>query len=121
MTALRVTDVADPAYRYRAVVRRVIDGDTVDMDVDMGFRAWRMKERFRLSGIDAPELRGEQREAGLAAKAWLEERLPVGMTVTIETGKDPDVFGRWIAAIWMGETCVNAEMVAEGHAVWRNY
>lgn len=45
----------EPGYVYRAEVRRVVDGDTVDLDVDLGFGVWRMAERVRLMGVDAPE------------------------------------------------------------------
>lgn len=110
-----------PAYRYSAVVRRVIDADTIDLDVDMGFRAWRMRERFRLAGINAPEMRGPQRVAGQAAKVWLEAALPVGSAVVIETAKDPDSFGRWIATVWCDGVCLNEALVHAGHASIKSY
>lgn len=110
-----------PPYRYRAVVGRVVDGDTIDVDVDMGFRAWRMSERLRLAGINAPETRGAERPEGLAAKAWIEERLAPGAEIVIDTEKDPDAFGRWIATIWLDGVDLNASMVEAGHAVWREY
>lgn len=110
-----------PAYRYSAVVRRVIDADTIDLDVDMGFRAWRMRERFRLAGINAPEMRGPQRTAGQAAKQWLEQTLPVGSSVVIQSEKDPDNFGRWIATVWHEGTCLNEALVQAGHASIKSY
>ena len=45
----------EPAYLYRAVVVRVVDGDTIDVDIDLGFYVWIRKQRIRLIGIDAPE------------------------------------------------------------------
>lgn len=110
-----------PAYRYSAIVRRVIDADTIDLDVDMGFRAWRMRERFRLAGINAPEMRGPQKALGQAAKAWLEAALPIGSAVVIETAKDPDSFGRWIATVWHGDMCLNDALVQAGHASIKSY
>ncbi len=110
-----------PSYRYSAIVRRIVDADTLDLDVDMGFRAWRIRERFRLAGINAPEMRGPQRAAGQAAKAYLESMLPIGAPVVIESAKDPDVFGRWIARVWLNGTCLNDALVAAGHAEVRDY
>lgn len=104
-------------YRYRAIVERVVDGDTVDLDVDLGFRTWKLRERFRLSEIDAPETRGETRNAGIAAKAYLQELLPVGAEVDIETYKHPDHYGRWLARIIRDGKVINQMMVETGHAV----
>lgn len=55
-------------YEYRADICRVVDGDTVDADIDLGFNVWLHNERLRFYGIDAPELKGSTRAAGLAAK-----------------------------------------------------
>ncbi len=110
-----------PSHRYSAIVRRIVDADTLDLDVDMGFRAWRIRERFRLAGINAPEMRGPQRAAGQAAKAWLEAALPIGAVIVIESAKDPDNFGRWIARVWCDGTCLNDALVEAGHAEVRDY
>ena len=108
-------------YSYRAIVRRIVDGDTIDCDVDMGFRAWRMGERFRLDGIDAPEVRGPERDAGKAATAFVEGMLSPGDEITIETAKDPDNFGRWIATVYVGGKSLNDALVENGHAVRKEY
>jgi micrococcal nuclease len=108
-------------YTYRAIVRRIVDGDTIDCDVDMGFRAWRMNERFRLAGINAPEVRGPERDAGKAAKAFVESRIQPGDEITIETAKDPDNFGRWIATVFVNGQSLNDALVIEGHAVVKSY
>ena len=58
-------------------INRVIDGDTVDLDIDLGFSIT-ISQRIRLKDIDAPETRTkdlEEKERGLAAKVWLEEQL----------------------------------------------
>lgn len=111
----------NPSYRYSAVVRRIVDADTIDLDVDCGFRSWRIRERFRLAHINAPEMRGPQKAAGQAAKVWLEAALPVGSSVVIESAKDPDNFGRWIAKVWHDGVCLNEALVAAGHATVRDY
>jgi micrococcal nuclease len=108
-------------YTYRAIVRRIVDGDTIDCDVDMGFRAWRMNERFRLADINAPEVRGPEREQGKAATAFVKSLIQPGDEITIETAKDPDNFGRWIATVYIDGKSLNDTLVENGHAVTHFY
>lgn len=99
-------------------VDRVIDGDTVDIFVDLGFRAWQ-KVRFRLLGINAPEPKMETREAGLAAAAYLGELLFADHDeVRLISTKSTDKYGRWLAEIWVGDDqqSINSKMVESGHA-----
>ena len=59
-------------WTYRCKLRRVVDGDTVDVDIDLGFGIWQMNERVRIMGIDTPESRTRnkvEKKFGLAAKA----------------------------------------------------
>ena len=61
-------------YEYKCKVIRVVDGDTVDVNIDLGFGVWLHKERVRIQGIDTPESRTRDKEEkvyGLAAKAEL--------------------------------------------------
>lgn len=103
-----------PIYQYAAIVERIVDGDTVDFNVDLGFRTW-MKGRFRLAGINTPE-RGQPGWA--EANAFLAEQIPIGSWVVIQTYKPPlDKYGRWLAVIWKGETNINELMVTSQHAV----
>lgn len=62
---------ADSLYHYRAVITEVYDGDTVTADVDLGFSVWVRGERLRLARIDAPEVRGDDKDAGFAARDFL--------------------------------------------------
>lgn len=118
----------------RAQCLRVIDGDTVDLLVDCGFHNHRV-DRFRLYGIDTYELSSKdaaEREKAQAAKAKMIERLspalgtlstesPVKWALKIQTRKDPDHFGRWLADVWCQvngtEIHLNAELLALGLAV----
>lgn len=110
---------------YRASWERVIDGDTVDTRVDAGFRNYR-RERLRLLGVNAPEMKGATREAGLAARAYVEAWLAeaeLGATddswpLIIETSKS-DAFGRFLAVVWRVSdgACLNEALLADGHAV----
>lgn len=93
-------------YSYEAHVNRVIDGDTVDLDIDLGFRTKLHNVRCRLVGIDTPESRGTKKcEAGLYAKAIVTDEL-TGKDVQIRSYKDDtvdvnsDSFGRWLVRIY---------------------
>lgn len=106
-------------YYYDATVLRVVDGDTIDLSCDLGFRVGK-RDRFRLYGINAPE-RGQTGWA--EANAALQAMLPVGERVTIRTyhptTRDPaDKYGRWLATVLTGDGLdVNQAMVDQGHAV----
>ena len=78
-------------YEYRCIIVRVIDGDTTDVDIDLGFGVWLKKQRIRFYGIDTPESRTrdlEEKKYGLAAKEFVQSYLPVGSTSTLITHKD---------------------------------
>lgn len=83
-------------YEYRATLRRIVDGDTVDVDIDLGFDIILHNQRIRLYGIDTPECRTrdpEEKKCGLLAKSFLEENLPT--TFTLRTRLDgKGKFGR---------------------------
>ena len=108
-------------YDYRAEVLRWVDGDTVDLLVDLGFTVL-VRQRFRLLGIDTPEVRGVEREDGLRASAFAEALAPVGSTVLVRSHKTGK-YGRWLGEIWpLGEgsgdplPSVNDALVDAGHA-----
>ena len=83
-------------YHYKATVKRVVDGDTIDMDVDLGFGVSKLV-RIRLADIDAPEVKGDERPEGLSAKTYLEGLLPIGTLVEVYTEKDKDAgWGRYV-------------------------
>lgn len=106
-------------YEYEATVRRWVDGDTVDVDIDLGFGLIYSNQRIRLYGIDAPEQRTRdlvEKEKGLAATAYVNEQAPVGSKVVIKTYKD-DKYGRILGEIFVGDTNLNTLLTVEGHAV----
>ena len=106
-------------YEYEATVRRWVDGDTVDVDIDLGFGLIYSNQRIRLYGIDAPERRTRdlvEKERGLAATAYVNEQAPVGSKVVIKTYKD-DKYGRILGEIFVGDTNLNTLLTVEGHAV----
>ena len=118
-------------YIYKAELIRVVDGDTVELMIDLGFDTSR-KERFRLYGIDAPEMNTAE---GKEAKAWLIGVLgPYGaiyvQTIQLETKAKRDKYGRFLAVLYsefgdvrtklppktLALESVNAQMIEAGHA-----
>ncbi len=100
-------------YEYNATVTKVVDGDTVDLSCDLGFRIF-SRDRFRLLGIDTPE-RGQPGWA--EATAALKELLPYGAVVKVKTDRPyNDKYGRWLAVVHADGVNVNDKMVADGFA-----
>ena len=116
-------------FEYYATVLRVVDGDTIDVMVDLGMGVHR-KERLRFSRINAWETRGVHKEKGKLAKARVAELAPVGKKIIIKTEKDKQgKFGRYLAEIivpaseWHDvkeDTNLNDLLLNEGHAVLYN-
>ena len=107
-------------HEYKCKILRVVDGDTIDVDIDLGFGIWMHKERVRLLGIDTPESRTrdlEEKKYGLAAKEFLTKWVTSG-GLTIKTTKDArGKFGRILGELWCFNTNVNEKMIEEHHAV----
>ena len=114
-------------YEYRCKVTRVVDGDTVDVDIDLGFGVWLHKERVRLYGIDTPESRTrdlEEKKYGLIAKEHIKAFMPVGSMQTLVTMKDKaGKFGRILGKFLIydkktdAQMTINDWMIREHHAV----
>lgn len=108
-------------YHYKAIIRRCIDGDTVECDLDMGRNHWEHDVELRLFGINAPEKKGKTLAAGEASQLFL-ETLILGREVTLKSikrknGEFEDDFGRDLAIIWVEGMNVNDRMVQSGYAV----
>ena len=109
-------------WTYRAKVIRVIDGDTVDVDIDLGFGIWQKNERVRIMGIDTPESRTrnlDEKKRGLLAKSYLKEALKKGTKLSVKTYKDYETgkFGRILGDIWIDGKSINAQMIKDFMAV----
>lgn len=112
-------------YEYRAKVNRIVDGDTVDVDIDLGFGIWLHDERVRIMGIDTPESRTSdevEKIFGLASKERLKEIL--GDTCILKTqvdSKGEDMKGKFgrILGDFVAEDgrLVTEILISEGHAV----
>jgi len=85
-------------HTYKCTILRVVDGDTVDVDIDLGFGVWMRKERIRVLGIDTPESRTRdkvEKTYGILAKNFVKSYLPVGSVQVLQTEKDgTGKFGR---------------------------
>lgn len=108
-------------YEYKAKVVRVVDGDTIDVDLDLGFSVVMAKTRIRLYGIDTPEKRTrdlEEKKFGLLATALVEEYCPVGSTIVVKTRLDgKGKFGRILGEIIVDGLNLNEFMIQEHYAV----
>lgn len=103
-------------YVRNAKINRVIDGDTIVLDVDLGCSIV-INMTTRLEGINAPE---KNTPEGVIAKKYLEDKLPVGSSVVIQTTKDKkEKYGRYLATIYIDQQKIslNDTMVIEKQAV----
>lgn len=94
-------------YQYNAVIRKVVDGDTIEIDIDLGLSTWVHNEKIRLYGIDTPEVYGVKKgsaewERGNLASEFVKKYLVENNQVIIETIKDKkEKYGRYLALIFI--------------------
>lgn len=110
-------------YEFNAVVKRVIDGDTIVVIVDHGWKIY-TEQHLRLNRIDAPEKRGASKAAGLKAAEALGRLLPAGTEVVVCTHKFPrrpntlERYSADVSLVRKGKTIdVSDWMIAAGHAI----
>lgn len=90
-------------FTYNCRIARIVDGDTLDVDIDLGFGIWKTNERIRLWQIDTPECRTrdkEEKKYGLIAKNFVEQHLPIGKIFELQT-LEKDKFGRYLGAVFV--------------------
>jgi len=119
-------------YEYKCKILRVIDGDTVDIDIDLGFGIWMHKERVRVMGIDTPESRTRdkvEKKFGLLSKAYVKDLMPVGSQQVLKTtidksGEDKKgKFGRILGDFFIYDSKTDSTvklteiMIRDGYAV----
>ena len=112
-------------YEYRVKVVKIIDGDTVDVDIDLGFGVWLKKERIRLFGIDTPESRTrdlDEKKYGLMAKDFITSLLSDEGGIVLKTHKDAEgKYGRILGELWrttdLADQSINEYMIEKHHAV----
>jgi micrococcal nuclease len=109
-------------YTYNATVTKVVDGDTIDALVDLGFDTWK-QTRIRLNGINSPESRTrdlEEKARGLAAKTRLKEILKENKNKFILVSHGVGKYGRCLGEIFLAQEdtfSINKQLISEGHAV----
>lgn len=102
-------------YTYKASLVRVIDGDTIVCNIDLGFNIIIKDIKVRLLNYNAPECTGAEKEFGIIAKAKLKTILPE--TFTIRTTKS-DSFGRYLATIWIDNNVeLNKKLISDGFGI----
>jgi micrococcal nuclease len=117
MGNLECEPTLDDRYVYSGRVTRVIDGDTVVIDIDLGCDVWMRNAHCRLAGINAPEIRGEQAYDGVRAKEFLDFIVHTTKPVVIRTHKDRrEKYGRWLVELWQDGVSLNQRMLENGHA-----
>ncbi|MDC0358101.1 thermonuclease family protein [Oligoflexia bacterium] len=109
-------------FHREAILRRVVDGDTLDVEIDLGW-SMKLKERLRLEFVDTPELnKKEEKKAGQLVKSHLEELLPVDTTRLIITsmaydrnGRVRGKYGRTMAVVYRADDgwCLNKYLLKE--------
>ena len=118
-------------YEYKCTIVKVIDGDTVDVDIDLGFNVVLEKQRVRLYGIDTPESRTrdlEEKKYGLMAKDFVKKYMPVHSIQTLATNVDKSgedergKFGRILGTFFVEDeenytVSLNEMMISHHHAV----
>jgi micrococcal nuclease len=113
-------------YHYEAFVTSVYDADTITAEISFGQNIYRKKNKLRLFGINAPEVRGPQRPQGLLARDYL-RALILNKTIAVETILDKKgKYGRLLAILYL-ETYpdhfinINEQLVSDGYANFKTY
>jgi len=108
-------------HEYRAKIIKIIDGDTVDVDIDLGFDIILHNQRIRLFGIDAPESRTRDKEEkfyGNLAKQFLNDYCKKGSYIKVRTHLDKrGKFGRILGELIVNDVNLNEQMIEEHLAV----
>lgn len=113
-------------YEYRCKILKIVDGDTVDVDIDLGFGVWLKKERVRMMGIDTPESRTRDKVEklfGLSAKQYVKDNMPTNSMQILKTeidrsgGDKKGKFGRILGDFILDDKRLTDMMIEDGHAV----
>jgi micrococcal nuclease len=111
-------------YQYKCKINKVLDGDTVAIDLDLGFNIILANQHVRMAGVDTPESRTtnkEEKPRGLLSKKKLAEKLPVGSWQKINTlraDSNDDKFGRILGEFILEDgTNVNQWLIENNYAV----
>lgn len=105
-------------YQYRGIVTSVYDGDTLNVDIDLGFNVWLKNQTIRLSGIDTPEIKGKTKNEGIKSRDRLRE-LVLNKEILLETIKDKkEKYGRWLGELTFDGKNINNLLLEENLATY---
>lgn len=113
-------------YHYKAKVTEVYDGDTITVEIDLGLHTYLKDEKVRFNRINAPELRGPEKEEGIKSRDFLREQI-LGKDIVLETLKDKSgKYGRYLGEIHLKVSedkyiNINDLLVEKGFAVYKQY
>jgi len=115
-------------YHYKAKVEKVVDGDTFDVVIDLGFKMT-TNQRIRMAKINTPETYNvkkdsEEYKRGLASKQYMEHRLAMNnYEIELETEKTTEKYGRYIGTVHLADSTItlNDELVEKGFAEYKKY
>ncbi len=105
-------------YQYQAVIQKVVDGDTYEIDIDLGLTVWVRNERIRLYGVNTPEVYGVKKDSpeylqGKAASDFVKSIIKKGDLAIVETLKDAKgKYGRYLGVVYVRV----APEILEGHS-----
>ena len=113
----------NPQYQYPALVVSVYDGDTITVNIDLGFGVELKKQKIRLYGINTPEVRGSSRDLGIISRDYVRENI-LNKNIMLQSIKDKKgKYGRWLGIVLMGEENVNLnkELISKNLAIFADY
>jgi micrococcal nuclease len=112
---------------YQAKIKSAYDGDTITVDIDLGFDCWLFNQKVRLLGVNTPELKGKgaQYDKAIEARNFIAEKLLSAIEIRIKTELDKkqrDSFGRILGHVWLLDndgkwTHLNKEILDSGHGI----
>lgn len=107
-------------YIYQCIIRRVVDADTVDVDIDLGFDTWIHQARVRLHGVDAPEVRTTdltEKYYGNLAAEFVRDRLEIGEQYILHSREfnPTDAFGRILGDFELSDGCMLTQLLLQSH------
>ena len=110
-------------YQYPALVISVYDGDTITVNIDLGFGVELKKQKIRLYGINTPEIRGSSRDLGIISRDYVREKI-LNKNIMLQSIKDKKgKYGRWLGIVLMGDEKLNLnkELISKNLAIFADY
>ena len=111
----------NPQYQYPALVVSVYDGDTITVNIDLGFGVELKKQKIRLYGINTPEVRGSSRDLGIISRDYVREKI-LNKNIMLQSIKDKKgKYGRWLGIVLIDKVNLNKELISKNLAIFADY